>query len=219
MIVLDIESSGIDTGRCGIWQIGALELENPRNSFFQEGKIDEEDIIEESALRVIGKTEENLRDLDKQFQKELILNFLDWTKRCKEKLFLGQNIGWDLNFIQNKCLKYGIMNKFRETVGQRGIDLHTLAQQKYYEVYKKYFLKEKGSSNMNTTTILNFCGIPDKRIKIKEGSKQGGVEKDGNPHNAREDCRLEGEAYYRLTYGKTHFPEYSQFKIPTYLIK
>ena len=36
MIVLDIESSGLDSGRCGIWQIGALEFENPSNTFLQE---------------------------------------------------------------------------------------------------------------------------------------------------------------------------------------
>ena len=33
MIVLDIETSGIDRVKCGIWQIGALELENPKNQF------------------------------------------------------------------------------------------------------------------------------------------------------------------------------------------
>lgn len=218
MIVLDIESSGIDTGRCGIWQIGAIELENLRNYFLQEARIDDEDVIEEGALKITGKTEEELRDRKKQSQKQLILNFLEWMKTCREKLILGQNIGWDLNFIQNKCLKYEIMDKFRESLGQRGIDLHTKAQDKYEEIYGKYSLKEKGSSDMNLSKILNFCGLPDERIKMKEGYTTE-VEKEGTSHNALEDCKLEGECYYRLKYGKNLFPEFSKYKIPLYLEK
>jgi len=218
MIVLDIESSGLDTGKCGIWQIGAIDLNNPQNDFLSEGRIDDDDEIlnlaKRPVLEVIGKTEEELRDKNKQSQKQLILNCLDWLKNLKEKLIVGQNIGWDLNFIQNKCIKYDIMDKFRESAGQRGMDLHTIAQTKYYQINRKYLLKEKrGSSDMNLTNILQFCGIPDYRIKMVEGNTQE-VEKKGTTHNALEDCKLEGECFSRLTYGKNLFPEYSQYKIP-----
>ena len=139
MIILDIESSGLDTGKCGIWQIGAFELENPKNYFLQEGRIDDEDEVTEDALKIIGKTEEELRDKNKQSQKQLILNYLDWRKTCKEKITFGHNIGWDISFIQNKCLRYGIMDKFREVMGQRSIDLHTEAQEKYKEYMENIY--------------------------------------------------------------------------------
>ena len=77
MIVLDIESSGLDTGKCGIWQIGAVELENPKNQFLEESRIDEKDEIDQEALKVNGQTEGGLRDKNKQSQKQLILNFID----------------------------------------------------------------------------------------------------------------------------------------------
>jgi len=219
MIVLDIETSGIDTGKCGIWQIGAIDLENLDNYFLEEGRIDNEDTVEKSALTVIGKTEEKLRDSKKQPQKQLILNWLEWMQTIKEKLIMGQNIGWDLNFIQNKCLKYEIMDKFREAAGQRGIDLHTTAQNKHYEIFKNYLLKEKGSSDMNLTNVLDFCGIPDERIRMKEGKDRGLVEKKGKTHNALDDCKLEGECFSRLLNGENLFPEYTKFKIPEYLKK
>jgi len=212
MIILDIESSGLDTGRCGIWQIGSIELENQENYFLQEGRIDDEDEIIKDALKITGKTEAELRDINKQSQKQLILNYLDWRKTCKEKITFGHNVGWDISFIQNKCLRYEIMDKFREVMGQRAIDLHTNAQEKYKKIYGRYLLKENGCSDMNLAKVLRLCGIPDQRKQEDKGK----ISEQGTPHNALEDCKLEGECYSRIKYGKNLFPEYSKFKIPEY---
>ncbi|MCK4647842.1 hypothetical protein KAT24_02845 [Candidatus Pacearchaeota archaeon] len=215
MIVLDIESSGIDTGKCGIWQIGSIDLENPKNYFLEEGRVDYDDKIMEGALRITGKTKEDLLDKNKQSQKELILKWLKWVRSCEEKLFVGQNVGWDLNFIQNRCMRYDIMDEFRKSAGQRGMDLQTIAQTRYKEIHGKYLLKEDGHSDMNLKGVLNFCGIPDQRKQVDDGN----VSKEGTPHNALEDCKLEGECYSRLEYGKNLFPEYSKYKIPEVLKK
>jgi DNA polymerase III epsilon subunit-like protein len=213
MIVLDIETSGINTGDCGIWQIGAIELENPNNYFIEEARIDDEDVVTKSALVVTGKTEKELRDTKKQPQKQLIIDYLEWVSKIKEKMFLGQNVGWDINFIQNKCIKYNIMELFRKVQSQRSIDLHTLAQERYKQLNGFYFLDEKGKSKMDLTSILAFCGIPDKRIEVRESKKI----REGKPHEALEDCRLEGECYWRLAYGKNLFHEFKKFKIPNCL--
>jgi len=215
MIVLDIESSGLDTGKCGIWQIGSIDLENPKNYFLQEAKIDEEDEIEKEALIITGKTESELRNPEKQTQKSLILNFLGWVKSYREKIMFGQNVGWDITFIQNKCLRYKIMDKFRETMGVRSIDLHALAQLKHKEIHNKFLINESGRSEMSLKSILNFCGLEDKRKQ----SIGGEISEGGTPHNALEDCKLEGECYYRIMFGKNLFPEYSKFKIPEILKK
>ena len=219
MIVLDIESSGIHTGKCGIWQIGAFEFENLENKFLQESKIDDEDLVHEGALKVTGKTEKELRDENKQTQKELISNYLSWAKKCKNKLIIGHNIGWDLNFIQNKCLDYGLMKEFREAGGQRGIDTHVIAQKKYFEIHGEYLLQENGKSNMNLSNVLKFCGIPDLRIKVEETGERDIIKKQGSSHNALEDCKLTAEAFSRLVYRKNLFPEYSKFEIPRVLKK
>jgi len=215
MIVVDIESSGLDSGKCGIWQIGAIELENQKNYFLEEGRIDDEDEVTEGALKVTGKIEKELRDKKKQSQKQLILNYLKWVAPIKEKLFMGQNVGWDISFIQNKCLRYDIMDKFREAQSQRSFDLHTLAQDRYRQINGFYFLDEKGKSKMNLSAILELCGLPDDRINMT-GSE---VVKQGKSHNALEDCKLTGECFYRLIRGEKLFSEYSNYKIPGVLLK
>ena len=53
MIVVDLEMSGLDSVKCGVWQIGAIDLET-NEIFYDEGKIDSEDSVEEGALKVIG---------------------------------------------------------------------------------------------------------------------------------------------------------------------
>ena len=212
MIVTDIETSGLDSGRCGIWQIGALELENPKNYFLEEGRIDDEDTIEKEALIVIGKTESELRDKRKQTQKQLILNYLNWAEKVDERIVGGHNVGWDISFIQNKSMRYGIMPQFREVSGQRTIDLHGLAQEEYRKLNGKYFLKN-GKSDMNLSKVLDFCGMKDDRIRIENNV----VVQKGKSHGALEDCRLEGECIYRIRDGKGLFKEYSKFKVPEYL--
>jgi DNA polymerase III epsilon subunit-like protein len=213
MIVLDIESSGIDTGRCGIWQIGAIELENPKNYFLQEARIDYEDIVEKGAMKVTGKTEAEMRNSNKQSQKELIIKFLEWAKDCKNKLIIGQNIGWDLTFIQNKCFKYDLYELFRKTTGFKGLDTYAIAQIKHLEKKGNFSIKEDGRGEMGLNKILEFCGMPDNRINLN-GEE---IVKKGDPHNALEDAKLTGECFYRLIHGKNLFPEYSQYEIPEVL--
>jgi len=215
MIILDTETSGVNNGKCGIWQIGAIELENPNNYFLEESRIDDEDVVEQGALKVIGKTEDQLRDSSKQSQKQLIENFLKWAKACKEKIVIGQNVGWDVTFIQNKTIKYNLHKEFREVMGHRSIELHTLAQLEYYKIHKKFLLRGQGKSHMDLKRVLEFCGMKDPRTELN-GEE---VLTEGTPHNALEDCRLEGECYFRLMFGKNLFPEYEKDHIPEYLKK
>ena len=96
-IVMDLETSGLDIEKSGIWQIGAIDL-NTMEEFLEEGRIDDEDIIDESALIVIGKTEEQLRDKNKQSQKELLEKFFKWiSEKDKVKIFLCQNHQFDVS--------------------------------------------------------------------------------------------------------------------------
>ena len=216
MIVLDLESSGLDTGRCGIWQIGAIELENPENQFLEEARIDDEDQVKEAALKVNGKTEEELRDSSKQSQKQLILNFMEWAKTCKTKLIVGHNVGWDFFFMRNKCCKYNLVMEFMEILGHNVIDTYSIAQMKYLEVNGNFAFKENGKGKMGFKRVLEFCGIEDNRIHLDENDE---VEKEGTPHNALEDAKLTAECFSRLMNGKNLFQEYAKYEIPEELEK
>ncbi|MFH1365613.1 MAG: 3'-5' exonuclease [archaeon] len=204
MIVVDIETSGVDHVRCGIWQIGAVDL-STKEEFIQEARIDEGDLIEDGALLVIGKTEKELRDSTKQAQEQLLENFFKWYSKRKNRIFIAQNPQFDLTFLDIKSKKYGLKIPF----GYRAFDLHSFAALKYNQLTGKFLLENK-SSGMSLSKIIKFCGLEDKRILIGKGK----IIKKGKGHNALEDAKLEAECFSRLVFGKVFFKEYFQFPVP-----
>jgi len=209
-IVLDFETSGLDLNTSGIWQIGAIDLNNPDEFFLEEGRIDEDDLIDNNALEVVGKTEEELRDKNKQSQKQLFEMFLSWFEKRTSKNFLCQNPQWDVSWLIIRIKKYGLRRNFHH----RSFDLHSIAQIKYKEVMGE-FLIDNDHSGMNLSSILGFCGLKEKR-KIMKNEK---VIQEGKPHDALEDCKLEGECFSRLVYGENIFPEFKEFEVPEVLRK
>jgi DNA polymerase III epsilon subunit-like protein len=164
----------------------------------------------EEALKVIGKTEEYLRDKSKQPQKKLIERFFKWVDKIKNKDMLCHNPQFDYGFLKIKTDKYNLKFPFP----YKCFDLHTLAAVKYFEVNKK-FLIEDGKSAVNSAMIFEFCGLKDERIQLKEGK----VVKEGKPHNGLEDAKLEAECFFRLVYGKAFLDEFKKFPVPAYLSK
>ena len=210
MIVLDIETSGLDKVKCGIWQIGALDFYNPQNTFLEEARIDDEDIIADGALKVTGKTERELRDSNKQSQKQLLENFFRWCKKAEIKNCICQNPQFDLTFLEIKAKNYSLELPFH----YRAFDLHSIASIIYYQANNK-FLIEKDHSQMNLSNVLALCGIPDQRIHMEKGK----ILKQGRPHSALEDAKLTAECFSRLVYGESLLSEYRQFQIPQELVK
>lgn len=200
MIVVDIETSGMDFQRCGIWQIGAYDLET-RKEFLEEGRIDNNnEVLDEpgaskKVLEVIGKTEEELRDIEKQSQKQLLINFFKWCD-VKNNNFICQNPQFDYGFLEFNARRYGL----NFPVHHRCFDLHSIAQLKYAALHGNFLIKEN-HSDMGLTNILEFVGMKDNR----------------KAHNALEDAKLTAECFSRLVYGRNLIEEYSQFKVPDYL--
>jgi len=213
MIVLDIETSGGTPIEHGIWQIGAVDL-NTMEEFLEEARIDDKDEINEEALKVTGKTEEELRDPNKQSQKELLEKFFRWLKERKMKTLLCHLPEFDQGFLRHKARKYFNTDPFWPD-SHRPFDLHTIAQVKFFEINGKFLTKEDNNSDMGLRNILKLCGIEDERRAVREGK----ISREGKPHNALEDAKLTAECFSRLVYGKNLFPEYAKFKIPEYLKK
>ena len=141
-IVVDLETSGLNKVQCGIWQIGAIDLNN-NEEFFEEGRIDEEDFVEKGALKVIGKSEEELRDENKQSQKELIDKFFKWVGTRNVRNLLCQNPQFDITFLELKAIKYDLKKTFQH----RAFDLHSIAQVIHFNVNNTFLVKnnEKNS--------------------------------------------------------------------------
>lgn len=213
MIVLDIETSGLYPEKNGIWQIGAIELDNPKNQFLQESHIDEDEEVRQQALNVIGKIESQLRDKTKQSQKELLQNFFKWVEKAKMKNCLCQNPQFDLVFISQKARKYNL----EFPIHYRAFDLHSIAAIKYHQINKKWLLSENlQCSGMGLSKVLEFCGIQDHRISTDV--KTGAILRPGVPHNALEDAKLTAECFSRIVYGKELLPEFKSQPIPKYLL-
>lgn len=211
MIVLDIETSGLNPEKHGIWQIGAIDFQNPENIFLEESRIDDNDEIEPGALKITGKMESELREENRQSQKEILKRFFAWASSVKIKNCICQNPQFDLGFILLKARRHGLIIP----LPYRTFDLHTISQIKYYQINGSLLIKND-HSEMGLVGTLAFCGIPDQRMQLNKKSK---IIKEGHSHNALEDAKLTAECFSRLVYGKNLFEEFSEFKIPEYLKK
>ncbi len=208
MIVVDTEFTSLDFNKGGLWQIGAIDLENPENTFLEEARLEDDDEVQQATLDVVGKTEEELRDKSKQSQKEMLINFFEWVKKIRIKHIFSQG-PWDFSYLFTKSKKFGLEYPFHH----RTFDLHSIAQMKYAMLYGKLFI-EKDYSAMGLRNVLEFCGMEDKRRNI---GRNGETSREGSPHNALEDARLEAECFSRILFGKNLLPEFNKFPIPEYL--
>lgn len=126
MIVLDIETTGIDETINSILSIGAVSLET-NEEFYIELKARNDDIISPKALEINGFTLEECYKSNIS-QEEGYLMFVDFCKKQNDFLIGGQQIGtFDLKF-----LKY-INDVFNHEwlFGYRSVDLHSIAYHKY----------------------------------------------------------------------------------------
>lgn len=205
MIVVDIETSGLDFEKCGIWQIGAVDTDNIENTFLEECRIEKEyEFLLEGKWKgkkpeeVLGKTEEELRDIKKQSEKQLLENFFNWCNECRIKTWICQGPQFDHAILEHRSRKYNLIFP----AGHRAMDLHSIAQAKYFELNGEFLIKED-KSDMGLGNILKLVGMLDNR----------------KAHNALEDAKLTAECFSRIVYGKCLFPEYFEFKIPKYLMQ
>jgi len=210
MITFDIETTGLNFWENGILSIGSLCFGNPEKQFYGECRVDEDNIITEEALKINGFSREEIKSEEKQTQEELVRKFVKWMNEQEIRILGGHNVGFfDLNFIKTKAKKYNIPLKMRF----RSLDLCSVAQTKYFQIYGKFLLDDYKENGMSLPEVLKFCGIKDKRVEIRSGE----LIKQGKTHNALEDCKLEAECFSRLLSGKGLFEEYNKFLIPEYL--
>ncbi|HRY60539.1 MAG TPA: 3'-5' exonuclease [Patescibacteria group bacterium] len=204
MIVVDIETSGVDYNKCGIIQIGAIDIKNPGNTFLQDAKLGDEYTIvnsdnmldSKSVTDLLGIGEEQMKNKNAQSEKELLEHFFQWVSEIEEKDLICQNPQFDYAFMKTKADKYGLSLPF----SYRCMDLYTVAHLKYFDL-KKDFLFKNGHSDFGLSKTLELCGMIDNR---KE-------------HNALEDAKLEAECFSRLVYGKGLLKEYAGIPVPEIL--
>lgn len=197
MIILDIETSGLDHTKHGILSIGAIDTKAPSKRFYEEARLNLDEEYDSEAGKINGIDEETARSKQRQSRAQLLRNFSDWLETRQQRVIGGLHVqAFDVPFINYKAQQSRIPLRLKK----RSIDLHTLAFAKMLALGKVVPLTE-GWSVMDTDFIHPFCGLP----------------KEPKPHNGLYGALWEAESITRLIYGKGLLKEFSRYPIPSYL--
>jgi DNA polymerase III epsilon subunit-like protein len=197
MIVLDIETTGTDPRLHSIVELGAIDFDSPGNYFNERCQIWEGAETDVKALEINGFTLNDIKDQTILTQRDLITRFMIWTDQIKDKTIAGQNVDFDIDFLNESSARCGL--NFR--LGKRKVDQHAIVYAHLLKRNIKPPLNE-GFSEVNSNFIMKYVGIPS----------------EPKPHRAINGARYEAEALSRLIYGRVMFEEFAGYAIPDYLI-
>ena len=196
MIVVDVETSGLDPQKHSIVSIGALDFSHPGNKFYEECQIFKGAEITQEALAINGFSEVELRDANKKTLKRTIKDFFKWTQGLEEITMAGRNPWFDRDFLKASAERYGLA----WMLGHRVIDLHTLCYCHYLKRGMIFPTKHR-RTDLDTDATFVYVGLPE----------------ESKPHHALTGARMEAEAFSRLIYGQALLKEFKHYSIPDYL--
>lgn len=194
MLIVDVEASGTEHWKHSIVSVGALDIKNPTNRFYEECRVWDGAHIMEGALQVNGFTEAEIKDPKKQSEADLIHSFLHWSESVEERTIAGQNPSFDRDFLKSAAERAGHTDW---PFAYRTIDVHTLAYMHMVGKGKQPPVIHRRSA-LDLDAILNYVGIPA----------------EPTPHNALTGALSHAECISRLLYGRKLLPEFMEFEIP-----
>lgn len=192
MIVIDVETSGLDPKKHSILSIGAVDFID-RRRFYKETKPWDGALLDECALKVNGFTKESIFSTERMELKDAIVQFMEWIFNSSEQTFAGHNIAFDASFIKHTLEIYNIQWRIQS----RLVDLHSIA---YADMMRKDFeIPSKNKrTNLDLDGILVYVGLPP----------------EPKPHNGLMGAMLEAEAFSRIIYGRKLIPEFDKYSVP-----
>ncbi len=198
MVILDIETTGLDPEVNGLLSIGAIDFARPRDTFYGECRIRKGEKVSQSALEVNGFSADDVKDPAKQTTKDLIKSFEQWLSRRNEKVIGGLHIAsFDVPFLNRKAEQTSVNLKLH----RRSMDLHSLAYAKMLQLGRIVPLTD-GWSVMDVDFIFPFCGLP----------------REPKPKNALNGAKWEAECMARLIHGRKLLKSFERYPLPTYLL-
>lgn len=175
-LVADLEMSGPDAGYHEIIQIGAILLNDnwsPLGTYLSNVYPENEEAFTSSAEKVHGLSLDDLADAPMIY--EVLEDFELWLRKLlkrqtgdlRDVVICGQSVIHDINFLKfaykDEKMDWPFSNKL--------IDLHTIA-------FFTFRIME-----------ANNITVP-KSLSLKAISAYFGFEREGDTHNALEDCEL-----------------------------
>lgn len=198
MIIVDVETTGLDCRKHSIVSIGAVDFMRPDNQFYQECRIVEGAVIETKALAVNGFTVENIRDPGKPTLEQTITSFLAWMETCCARTIAGENPSFDRDFLRASAERYRIYPR----LGVRTIDLHTVCYTHYMSRGLEPPMKNRYTA-VSADSALTYVGLPE----------------EPRPHHALTGAKMEAEAFSRLIYGKCLLQDYERYPVPEHVLR
>lgn len=177
-ILLDLETTGFDEKKHQILEAGMLILENRKVIDSLEIKIKHKEYLVTPGAMKANKIDLLKHDEEAVDTKNAVTNILEFLRKNKSEdkfIVIGQNINFDIKFIEEMFLKEWKIKEFRELVSYRVLDIMQLAMIRNLE--GKINLEKQ-----DLDTILNALeiAIPETR------------------HSAMTDCKLEFEVFKKL---------------------
>ncbi len=194
MIVVDVEASGTEAKKHSMVSVGAIDLANPTNRFYEECRIWDGAHIMDEALAVCGFSRAEITDTKKQSEADLVHAFLTWSEGVEERTLAGQNVSFDRDFLKAGAERAGHTDW---PFAYRTIDTHTLCYMHIIQRGEQPPVRHRRSA-LDLDAVLNYCGIPDEPM----------------PHNALTGALSHAEVISRLLYGRKLLPEFMEFEIP-----
>lgn len=198
MIVVDVETTGLDIADCSLLSIGALSFDEPENTFYGECRMRPGALIQNEVPEITGFSFEDMADPSKPTVKVLMGKFIKWMEQFPDRTLAGASVGFDFAMLEAEAVRTGHGKPFH----YRTVDLHSLAYVKYLQIHGEPLIKD-GRSRLGLKGSVEFVGMEDPR----------------EVHNALVDAKLTAEALSRIIYGKKLLPEFSNFPVPDYLKK
>lgn len=196
MLIVDVEASGTEYAKHSIVSLGALDLSNPSNRFYEECRIWDGAHVMDEALVVNGFTKAQITDPKKQSEADLIHAFLHWSQSVGERTLGAQNVSFDRDFLRAAAMRAG---HTEWPFSYRTIDVHTLAWMHMVNHGLQPPIDPlKHHSALDLDATLEYCGIPA----------------EPDPHNALTGALSHAEVIARLLYGRKLLPEFTQYEIP-----
>ena len=195
MIIVDVETTGIDPKKHSIMSIGAIDFDNPANRFEVECSAFPGAHADKEALEIIGMTKESIFDPSKSSEAQAIKKFIEWMREARDHTIAGQNCYFDLEFLLTAAHRAHL----DISLPKRIVDLHSVlwAHRVGRGLSPEIDPKHK-RSNMNSDFICDYVGIP----------------REDGPHIGINGALWEAEAFSRIFFSKTLLPEFSQYEIP-----
>jgi DNA polymerase III epsilon subunit-like protein len=193
MIVLDIETSGIEPTKNSILSIGALDFYNPTNQFYAECRVWQGAHITDEALKINGFTLQQIMDKNKPTEVEITEEFFKWILQCPEHTTAGQNPSFDTGFLKASAERHHLSYP----LVKRTIDLHSIC---YFHALRRGIKPptEKGRSALNSDVISQYVGLPI----------------EPHPHKALNGAKQAAECFSRLIHDRYLFDEFMAYSVP-----